>query len=72
MQRDPLSLRKALRVEGRADEKSGDQVITIKPSLGLRVPVERRRAQQWGVRNAPGGAQLLSSTTDAVLREKWM
>lgn len=34
MQPDPLSLQKALRVEGRADEKSGDQVITIKPLAG--------------------------------------
>lgn len=31
MQRDPLSRQKALRAERRADEKSGVQVITIKP-----------------------------------------
>ncbi len=34
MQRDPLSRAKALRAERRADEKSGVQVITIKPVAG--------------------------------------
>lgn len=74
MQRDPLSRQKALRAERRADEKSGVQVITIKPLAG---PVGGAGGggggfKKGGFRNAFGGeeAELPSSTTDAVTGEK--
>ena len=73
MQRDPLSRQKALRAERRADEKSGIQVITIKPLAG---PVGAGGGgggfKKGGFRNAFGGeeAELPSSMTDAVPGEK--
>lgn len=73
MQRDPLSRQKALRAERRADEKSGVQVITIKPLAG---PVGAGGGgggfKKGGFRNAFGGeeAELPSSTTDLVPGEK--
>lgn len=72
MQRDPLSRQKALRAERRADEKSGVQVITIKPLAG---PVGAGGGgggfKKGGFRNAFGGeeAEVSSSTTDAVTGE---
>lgn len=73
MQRDPLSRQKALRAERRADEKSGVQVITIKPLAG---PVGAGGGgggfKKGGFRNAFGGeeAELPSSMTDAVPGER--
>lgn len=74
MQRDPLSRQKALRAERRADEKSGVQVITIKPLAG---PVGAGGGgggfKKGGFRNAFGGeeAELPSSMmTDAVVGKR--
>lgn len=73
MQRDPLSRQKALRAERRADEKSGVQVITIKPLAG---PVGAGGGgggfKKGGFRNAFGGEEtdLPSSMNDAVAGEK--
>lgn len=73
MQRDPLSRQKALRAERRADEKSGVQVITIKPLAG---PVGASGGgggfKKGGFRNAFGGeeAELPSSMADVVPGER--
>lgn len=75
MQRDPLSRQKALRAERRADEKSGVQVITIKPlagPMGAGAGGGGGGFKKGGFRNAFGGeeAELPSSMTDAVPGEK--
>lgn len=70
MQRDPLSRQKALRAERRADEKSGIQVITIKPLAGSAVGAGGGGFKKGGFRNAFGGGEeaevVPSSITDVV------
>lgn len=53
MQRDPLSRQKALRAERRADEKSGVQVITIKPLVSGGGPNNKSSSADG---NSSGGA----------------
>lgn len=70
MQRDPLSRQKALRAERRADEKSGVQVITIKPLAGSAVGAGGGGFKKGGFRNAFGGEEAevpSSSMTDVVV-----
>lgn len=69
MQRDPLSRQKALRAERRADEKSGVQVITIKPLVSGGGPINKSSSgdgsggfKKGGFKNAFGEPDVNDET----------
>lgn len=72
MQRDPLSRQKALRAERRADEKSGVQVITIKPLVSGGGPNNKSSSGDGGGGFKKGGFKNAFGEPDANDETKTM